>query len=155
MKTYINYWDHEIHFPKDVAYYSDQMMWIKEESGDKLRIGISDLGVRAVKLLDYVRLKTRVGKEFKKGDLIGMVDTSKMVWEIIAPVSGKVVEVNEEIARGNPGPLMEDPYGVGWVFVVEKTSATNSELKTLHKAGTPEMEKWAEAIILKNVPLKG
>ncbi len=150
-----NYWSHELHFPKDVAYYSEEWMWVKAEPGNKLRIGISDLGVRAVKELDYIRLKVRANKDVKKGDLLGMVDTSKMVWEIIAPVSGKVVEVNEDLLTGNPGPLTADNYGAGWVALLEKTGTTDSELKTLHKGGTPETEKWINDTIQKNVPLEG
>ncbi len=154
MKKYVNYWVHELHFPKDVAYYSDELMWVKVEPDNKLRIGISDIGVRSVKYLDYVKLKVRSpGKEVKKGDLLAMVDTSKMVWEMIAPFSGKVVEVNPEAVRGNPAPILEDPYGVGWCYVFEKTAATDSDLQKLHKSGTPETEKWIEATVEKIVPL--
>ncbi len=152
-KNYVNNWVHPLHFPDDVAYYSEEWMWVKVEPDNKLRIGISDIGVKAVKRLDFVRLKTRVGKEVKKGDLMGMVDTSKMVWEVIAPVSGKVVEVNPEFSQGSFDVLEHDNYGAGWLFVLEKVAATDSELKTLHKSGTPECEKWLEATVEKNVPL--
>ncbi len=156
MKVYINYWGHELHFPKEVAYYSDELMWVKVEPDNKLRIGISDIGVRSVKYLDYVKLKVRsAGKEVKKGDLLAMVDTSKMVWEMIAPVSGKVVEVNPAVLNGYPGPILEDNYGAGWVYVLGKTAATDGDLQKLHKVGDIKTEMWIEDMIQKIVPLEG
>ncbi len=152
-KKWTNFWGHALHFPEDVS-YSNELMWVRVEADNKLRIGISDLGVRAVKYLDYVRLKLRTGNEVKKGDLLGMVDTSKMVWEIIAPVSGKVVAVNGVILEGNPGPLMEDNYGAGWIAVLEKTSATDVELKQLRKVSDAASKKWITEIVEENVPLQ-
>ncbi|HJX69625.1 MAG TPA: glycine cleavage system protein H [Dehalococcoidia bacterium] len=138
-----NLWGKELRFPEDVS-YTPELLWVKNESGNKLRIGISDLGVKAVKQLLYIRIKSRVRNQVKKGDLIGMVETSKMVWEIIAPVSGVVVAVNEKLLPGNPLALEHDPYGEGWIIELEKTSETESELQQLHKGGEAKTKKWIE-----------
>ena len=148
-----NQWGKELHFPEDV-YYSEELLWVKIEPENKLRVGISDLGVKAVKKLIYIRIKSRVGDQLKKGDLIGMVDTSKMVWEIIAPVSGVVVAVNETLAQGNPTPLMSDPYGEGWLIQLERTSETESELQQLRRGGEAETKKWIEEQVEAIIPLQ-
>lgn len=145
-----NIWGKELTFPEDVL-YSPELLWVKPESGDKLRIGISDLGVKAVKRLMYIRIKPRVGSRLEKGDMVGLVETSKMVWEITTPVSGVVVAVNEDLARGNPAALERDPYGEGWILQMKMTRETGSQLQQLLKGGEPETKTWiaerAEAII--------
>ena len=160
-RTLKNVWGKELHFPEDV-YYTPELLWVKSEcsgfgcqsGGNKLRIGISDLGVKSVKALTYVRIKSRVGAQLKKGDLIGMVDTSKMVWEIIAPVSGVVVAVNEKLLQGNPALIRNDNYGEGWILQLERTSETESELQQLYKGGEAETKKWIEEKAKEIVPLQ-
>jgi glycine cleavage system H protein len=144
-----NVWGKELIFPEDIL-YTPELLWIKVES-EKLRIGISDLGVRSVKQLLYIRMTCRVGTQVKKGDTLGMVETSKTVWEIIAPVSGVVVAINKKISAGDTSPIMHDPYGEGWLVEMEKVSETESELQGLLRGGEAETKKWiqeqAEAII--------
>lgn len=147
-----NAWGKELKFP-DQLYYSPELMWIKNEPESKLRIGISDLGVKAVKQLLYIRIKSRVGNQINKGDMIGIVETSKMVWEIIAPVSGKVVAVNPKVSQGNPNNLVSDPYGEGWLIDIEKTDQTDSELKELHWGEESKTREWINDMVKVNVPL--
>jgi glycine cleavage system H protein len=145
-------WGKELQFPEEV-YYSPELLWVKDESGDLLRLGISDLGVKSVKELLHVRIKSRVGQSVKKHDLIGMVETSKMVWQIIAPVSGVVASVNEKLQKGNPTLLMMDPYGEGWLLQLQRSSETDSELSQLHPGGKDETEAWIAAQAQAIVPL--
>jgi len=151
--TWINSWGKKLSFPEDV-YYSPELLWVKVEPDNKLRLGISDLGVKAVKTLIYIRLKPRPGKPLKKGDLIGMVETSKMVWEIKAPVSGMVVEVNKQLLRGDPSPLVVDPYGKGWVLQLERTSDTEDELPQLLDGSEAGTKEWIAEQVAVLVPLQ-
>lgn len=147
-----NMWGKELKFPEEVA-YSPELLWVKSESGDRLRLGISDLGVKAVKELLHIRIKSLVGKPVKKGDLIGMVETSKMVWQIVTPVSGVVVAVNEKHRKGNPGILERDPYGEGWIFQLERTKETESELSQLYAGGEAKTKEWIAEQVQAIVPL--
>ena len=147
-----NIWGRELTFPEDVL-YTPELLWVKVESGDKLRIGISDLGVKAVKSLLYIEVETPVGTQVKKGDVLGTVETSKAVWEIIAPVSGVVVAVNEKLLQGNPALIELDPYGEGWIVVLERTSETESELQQLLRGGEAKTKKWIEEQVQAIVPL--
>jgi glycine cleavage system H protein len=151
--TWINTWGKQLKFPEDV-FYSPELLWVKVEPENKLRLGISDLGVKAVKTLIYVRIKPRVGSRLNKGDLIGMVETSKMVWEIKAPVSGVVVDVNRKLLRGDPSSLVLDPYGEGWVLQLERTSETESELPHLLDGNKAKTKEWIAEHVEALVPLQ-
>ena len=137
-----NVWGKELIFPENVL-YTPELLWIKVES-EKIRIGVSDLGVKSVKQLLYIKIECRAGTQVRKGDILGIVETSKMVWEIIAPVSGVVVAINPKLSAGDTSPIMHDPYGEGWLVEMEKVSETESELQGLLRGGEAETKKWIE-----------
>jgi len=151
--NWINSWGKKLSFPEDLL-YSPELLWVKVEPENKLRLGISDLGVKAVKSLIYIRVKSRAGKPLKKGELIGMVETSKMVWEIKAPVSGMVVDVNKQLLRGDPSPLVVDPYGKGWILQLERTSESESELPLLLDGSQPKTKEWIAEQVEAIIPLQ-
>ncbi len=137
-----NVWGKELKFPDDIL-YTPEFLWIKVEP-EKLRIGVTDLGIKSVKQLLYIKMTCQAGTQVKKGDMLGMVETSKMVWEIIAPVSGVVVAVNPKISSGDTSPLTHDNYGEGWLIEMDRVSETESELQGLLKGGEAETTKWIE-----------
>lgn len=59
-----------------------------------------------------------IGKDVKRGEPIGTVESVKAVSEIFAPVGGKVVEVNQALVD-KPELVNKDPYGAGWMVVLE------------------------------------
>ena len=145
-----NVWGKELKFPEDIL-YTPELLWIKD-GPEKLRIGISDLGVKSVKQLLYIRMACRVGTQVKKGDTLGLVETSKMVWEIIAPVSGVVVAVNQRISSGDTSRLTHDNYGEGWLVEMERVSETDSQLQGLWRGGEAETKKWIEEKAAEIIP---
>ena len=147
-----NIWGREISFPSDV-FYSPEYLWVSVESGNRLRIGISDLGVKSVKSLSYIEIEVSVGIQVKKGDRLGTIETSKRAWEIIAPVSGVVVALNSKTSKGNPATLASDPYGEGWIVELERTSETESELQELLKGDMAETKKWIQEQVEAFIPL--
>ena len=70
-----NVWDKEPTFLEELL-YRPESLWVGIESKNEFRIGVSDLGVRVVKGLSYVTIESPVGKQVKKGDIIGIVATS-------------------------------------------------------------------------------
>lgn len=140
----------ELKFPEDL-YYSEEFIWVKDLGGNKVQIGISDLGVKAVKTLNHVKIAAKVGDQISKGESIGHVETSKGVWEIIAPVSGTVAEINPLLIRGNANPIQGDPYGKGWVMEIQ--IADESELNALKKGADAETKEWINEKAEENVPL--
>jgi glycine cleavage system H protein len=111
--------------PKDLRYTKDHE-WVRLEDG-KARVGITDHAQKSLGDIVYVELPA-VGKTVKKGERAATVESVKAVGEVFAPLSGKVVEVNETVTQ-SPDLINKDPYGQGWLFVLE--IGDNKEIETL------------------------
>jgi len=101
--------------PDDLRYTSDHE-WVRLE-GDRVRIGITDYAQDALGDVVFVQLPER-GAKVEAGGTFSEVESTKSVSDIYAPVAGTVVEVNAELADA-PQRLNEDPYGEGWICVIE------------------------------------
>lgn len=101
--------------PSELRYSTDHE-WARAEDG-RLRVGITDYAQDALGDVVFVELP-EVGAKVDKGASCSEVESTKSVSEIYAPVSGVIVEVNAELAD-SPQRLNEDPYGEGWLFVIE------------------------------------
>lgn len=111
--------------PKELLYTKDHE-WVRLEDG-KARVGITDHAQKSLGDIVYAELPA-VGKTVKKGERAATVESVKAVGEVFAPLSGKVVEVNETVTQ-SPDLINKDPYGQGWLFVLE--IADNKEIETL------------------------
>jgi len=147
-----NMYGKELYFPEDV-YYSEELLWVKPQGGNKVRVGISELAVRAVKDLVHVKITLRVDAKVAKGDSMGYVETTKGVWEVIAPLSGTVVEINPPIKQGNANPIYDKPYGHGWLIDIETEGDAESEVKALRNGSDEETKKWILEKVEELVPL--
>ena len=96
--------------------YSPDHEWVRVEDG-RVRAGITDYAQDALGDVVFVDLP-EVGAQVERGVTCSEVESTKSVSEIYAPVGGTIVEVNAELAD-NPQRLNEDPYGDGWMFVIE------------------------------------
>ena len=103
--------------PEDLSYSSDHE-WLRFE-GDRVRIGITDYAQDALGDVVYVELP-EVGTAVAPGGPMSEVESTKSVSDVYAPVPGTVVEVNGDLADA-PERLNEDPYGEGWICVVQLT----------------------------------
>jgi len=112
----------------DLKYTKDHE-WVKVE-GNLARIGITDHAQTELTEIVFVELPG-AGKDVKAGDVLGNVESVKTVSEVFAPVSGVVKEANGKLVD-SPELLNKDPYGQGWVAVVEM--ADSSELSALMSA---------------------
>ena len=101
--------------PEDRRYTKDHE-WAMPESG-RVRIGITDYAQDALGDVVFVQLPD-VGASLDAGGPCGEVESTKSVSDIYAPVAGTVVEVNAGLGD-SPQRLNDDPYGEGWIFVVE------------------------------------
>jgi len=106
--------------------YSKEHEWVATEE-EVATIGITDYAQEQLGEIVYVELPA-VGDKISKDDAFGVVESVKAVSDIYAPVSGTVVEVNQELPE-SPEMINEDPYGDGWLVKV-KVSDT-SELDDL------------------------
>ena len=102
-------------FPEDLR-YTREHEWARMK-GDKVVVGITDFAQDQLGDVVYVELPD-VGDPVKKGESFGVVESTKAVSELFAPVTGKVVEVNDPLADA-PQTLNDDPYEEGWMIVIE------------------------------------
>ena len=108
-------------------YYLEEHFWAKVEK-DIVRTGPTDYGQKSLREVVYVELPS-AGGQVKQGEAYGTVESVKAVVDLVAPVSGTVVEVNESL-RDNPEPINNDPYGKGWLITI-RPSNLGSELSNL------------------------
>jgi glycine cleavage system H protein len=101
--------------PEDLRYSTDHE-WIRVE-GSRARIGITDYAQDALGDVVFVDLP-EVGASVEAASSISEVESTKSVSDIYAPVSGTIAEVNGDLADA-PERLNEDPYGEGWICVIE------------------------------------
>jgi glycine cleavage system H protein len=101
--------------------YSKEHEWVATEE-TVATIGITDYAQDQLGEIVYVELPA-VGDKISKDDAFGVVESVKAVSDIYAPVSGTVVEVNQELPE-SPEMINEDPYGDGWLVKVKVSDPT-------------------------------
>ena len=106
-----------MNYPTDLK-YTKSHEWIRYE-GDVAVVGISDFAQDALGDVVFVNLP-QVGDEVTAGESFGDVESVKAVSDLISPVSGVVLEVNEEL-DDSPENLNSDPYGA-WIIKVENVT---------------------------------
>ncbi len=101
--------------------YTKDHEWALRE-GNNVRVGISDFAQSELGDIAYVELP-EIGTTVTKGDAVCSIDSLKSSSEIYAPVSGKIVEVNEKLRNEeNCEIINSDPLGEGWIFVIEMSN---------------------------------
>jgi glycine cleavage system H protein len=90
--------------------------WARVEDNGLVRVGISDHAQGQLGDLVYVELP-EIGSQVKAGEAAAVVESVKAASDIYSPVSGEVVEVNEELSD-SPETINEDAFGKGWIFAV-------------------------------------
>jgi len=118
----------ELRFPEDLL-YSPTHEWVKVEQ-NMATIGITDFAQREMGELTYIELPD-VGEHIDAGQPFCVIESTKASEEIYSPLSGTVVKVNEGLVD-NPEIVNKDPYGEGWLIVLEISSP--DELKGLLSA---------------------
>lgn len=109
--------------PDDLRYSKDHE-WARLEDG-RVRIGITDYAQDALGDVVFVQIPD-VGTRVTMGESFSEVESTKSVSDIYAPVSGAIVEANHELADA-PQRVNEDPYGEGWLVVIEADDVSQFE----------------------------
>lgn len=103
-------------YPEDLK-YNIEHTWLKVESPSMGRVGITQYAQEQLKQVVFIELPN-VGDETVHMEPFGVIESVKATNDLYSPVSGKVVEVNEEL-RQDPGIVNRDPYEAGWMVVIE------------------------------------
>jgi glycine cleavage system H protein len=106
--------------------YTKEHEWIQEISATKFRIGITDYAQSALGDIVYIQLPKN-GASVTANSVCGEVESTKSVSEIYAPITGKVVLVNDKL-ESNPEIINSDPYGAGWIAEIEISTDSLQEV---------------------------
>lgn len=122
--------------PEKLKYHKEHT-WVKV-SGKKATIGITDYAQEALGDIVYIDLP-EVDAPVEADSMLAEIESTKTTSSVICPVTGTVIEVNEDLSEA-PEIMNEDPYGRGWIAVINMTD--ESEAEDLNDAS--EYEKYLE-----------
>ena len=112
-------------------FYSDDHEWVRVE-GDEAFIGITDFAQKELGDIVFVEVET-VDEELDKGETFGTIEAVKTVSDMFMPLSGTVLELNEQI-EDNPEVINKDPYGDGWIVKIKLSDSSELDAMLDHAA---------------------
>lgn len=101
--------------------YTREHEWAKRE-GNRIRIGVTSFAAERLSDVVFIELP-KVGAEVRATEPFGVIESVKAASDLFAPMSGRVVEVNQSLID-NPEVINQDPHGAAWMIVIEPTSMT-------------------------------
>jgi glycine cleavage system H protein len=110
-------------------YYTEQHEWAKKLKNGKVVVGVTDYAQKQLHEIVYVELP-EVESEAEQMRAIGAVESVKAVSDMNAPVSGSVVEVNEDLLD-SPELINEDPYGEGWIAKIDPSDLEGDVIRLM------------------------
>lgn len=109
----------ELQIPENLLYTEDHE-WIERLGPTTVRVGITDYAQDALNDIVFVQLP-EIGQDSESGEPLGELESTKSFSDVYAPLSGVVRSINEELID-SPELLNSDPYGEGWILVIEAPS---------------------------------
>jgi glycine cleavage system H protein len=109
-------------------FYNTEGVWVKEENG-RVRIGLSDFVQQRSGDVAFAEIKP-AGTALAVGDEVAVIETIKVNISYTSPVSGKILEVNPAM-NDAPEAINQDPYGAGWLAVIEVADWDSERAKLL------------------------
>jgi glycine cleavage system H protein len=119
-------------------YYSDDHEWVKVLENDIVLVGITDFAQSELGDVVFVDLP-EVGDELVQGDEFGAVESVKAASDLIAPISGEILEVNDDLI-GEPEKVNQEPYEA-WFLKVKMSDPSQLEDLLDHKAYQEEISE--------------
>ncbi|MDQ1334565.1 MAG: glycine cleavage system protein [Thermodesulfobacteriota bacterium] len=114
----------------DELYYHEEHSWARVE-GTKVTIGMTDMFQKEAGDIVFVDLPEEED-DVSQGETCGKIQSRKWIGKLVAPVSGEITEINEELEE-DTSLINSDPYGDGWILVIkaEDEDDLQAELKNL------------------------
>jgi glycine cleavage system H protein len=126
-------------FTVKVGYlYTEDDYWL-DIRGAVATVGVTDYLQKSNGDVAFVE-PVKPGKEVKKGDELGEIETIKVTLNLISPVAGKVCEVNQELET-HPELINSDPYGAGWICRIELADPEGTKLRLFQAEAYMEIMK--------------
>ncbi len=131
--------------PKDYKFTTNHE-WVRPEPNNHATMGITNYAQSRLGTIVFLDL-SNPGTEFEKSEKVGDIESRKAVSELVAPVSGKLLRVNED-AINNPEIINKDPYEKGWL--VQIVLSKPEELSGLMTSD--EYDKFEQKLIREQKP---
>ena len=109
-------------------YYTREHTWARIERDGKVTVGVDDFASKTAGEIMALQMAT-VGSEVEQMKVFGQIESSKCIAELYSPFSGRILAANQE-AVNDPHLLNQDPYGAGWLIVIQP-ARFNEELMNL------------------------
>ena len=106
-------------FPDNLLYVTGEPghFWVERISENKLKLGIDHYASSRAGTIEFV-MTMKVDKRVKVNETIGTIESGKWIGHLKSPISGTISEKNDNL-RKRPDLINEDPYGEGWILVLE------------------------------------
>jgi len=101
--------------------FSEDHEWVVTHDDGTALIGITDYAQEQLGELVYIELP-EVGAEVEKGEAVAVIESVKSASDLLMPVSGEIIEINEEL-DADPGKVNEDALGAGWFIKIKLADA--------------------------------
>ena len=111
----------------DELYYHEEHSWARVD-GTKVTVGMTDFFQKEAGDVVFIDLPEEED-DVEQGEICGKIQSRKWIGKLIAPVSGEIVEINEDL-EDDTSMINTDPYNKGWILVIE-AGDLDSELENL------------------------
>jgi glycine cleavage system H protein len=111
----------------DELYYHEEHSWARVD-GTKVTVGMTDFFQKEAGNIVFIDLPDEED-EVSQGEVCGKIQSRKWIGNLVAPISGEIVKLNEDLEE-DPSLINKDPYGKGWIIVIEANDL-GSELGNL------------------------
>lgn len=128
----------KFNLPDELYYHPEDHLWARIEDG-LVRIGLDDVAQSSAQSISHVRLKPP-GRPIQQNRPFGTMEAGKYVGPLRLPLSGTVVEINEELID-NAGLANRDPYGQGWMVLLEPEDLERDLALLVHGE---QLQPWLE-----------
>jgi glycine cleavage system H protein len=137
MASFENY-----NLPDELYYHPVHHLWARVEEDGLVRIGLDDVAQALSKAISFIRFKP-AGRPVAKDRPFGTMEAGKYVGPLPMIVAGNVVEINQDVLD-NPKLANSDPYGKGWLVLVEPEDLSRDLATLMHGEG---LQAWLESNI--------
>ena len=124
--------------------YSPKHTWAQITPEGNIRVGVSDYAQRHLKGIAHVHPEPE-GTEIKQMEPFGVIETWMFMFDLYAPVSGKIVKVNEAL-KDDPHLINEDPYGEGWIVEIKPKNSLMLEKELSELLSARQYNRWVSKL---------
>ncbi len=134
----------ELLLTPELLLYTPKHTWTQITPEGNIRVGVSDYAQRHLKGIVHVMTEP-VGKEISKMEPFGVAETWMFMFDLYAPVSGKIVKINENL-KNEPNKINEDPYDQGWIVEIKPNNSLVLEQELQSLLGAREYNRWVSKL---------